>query len=174
LILAHQVGHRDSNTCWTFLMKLKIAVGSGRFQLTTDGLKAYTNNVPYAFGMQVDFAQLIKTYESSQETTRYSPAKILSTEKLPIFGEPEEDRISTSHIERMNLSVRMQLRRFTRLTNGHSKSPKHHVAMQALYFAWYNFCRGHETLKGKTPAMASGLADKVWSVRELLERAAEV
>jgi IS1 family transposase len=173
LILAHQVGHRDSNTCWTFLMKLKSAVGTGRFQLTTDGLKAYTNNVPYAFGMQVDFAQLIKTYESSQETTRYSPAKIISTEKLPIFGEPEEDRISTSHIERMNLSVRMQLRRFTRLTNGHSKSPKHHVAMQAIYFAWYNFCRKHETLKGATPAMASKLTDKVWTIKELLENAAD-
>lgn len=174
LILAHQCGNRDSDTCWAFLMKLKNAVGVGRFQLTTDGLKAYTNNVPYAFGMQVDFAQLIKTYSSTQETTRYSPATIIGIEKLPIFGAPDEWRISTSHIERMNLSVRMQLRRFTRLTNGHSKSPKHHVAMQALYFAWYNFCRKHEALKGRTPAMASNLTDSAWTIRELLERAAEV
>jgi IS1 family transposase len=173
LILAHQVGHRDSNTCWSFLMQLKNAVGTGRFQLTSDGLKVYTSNVPYAFGMQVDFAQLIKTYSSTQETTRYSPATITGIEKLPIFGAPEEDLISTSHIERMNLSVRMQMRRFTRLTNGHSKSPKHHAAMQALYFAWYNFCRGHETLKGRTPAMASGLTDKVWTIKELLDNAAE-
>ena len=80
--------------------------------------------------------------------------------------------ISTSHIERFNLTVRMTLRRFTRLTNGHSKSLRHHVAMQALFIAWYNFCRKHETLKGKTPAMASGLAEKAWSVTELLKRTA--
>src|SRR3954449_11219762 len=85
LILAHQVGQRDSETCWSFLMKLKSAVGSGRFQITTDGLRAYTLNVPYAFGMQVHFAQLVKNYESSQEVTRYSPAKIKSIQKLPIF-----------------------------------------------------------------------------------------
>jgi IS1 family transposase len=173
LILAHQVGQRDSATCWSLLLKLKAAIGSGRFQLTTDGLKAYTQNVPFAFGMQVDFAQLIKTYSSTQETTRYSPAKITSTERLPIFGEPEEDRICTSHIERMNLTVRMQMRRFTRLTNAHSKSPKHHAAMQAIFFAHYNFCRKHETLKGQTPAMASKLTDSVWTIKELLEKAAE-
>ncbi len=90
-------------------MKLKNAIGNGRFQLTTDGLKAYTNNVPFAFQSQVDFAQLIKNYSSTQEVTRYSPATITNIEKLPIFGEPEEDRISTSHIERFNLTVRMTL-----------------------------------------------------------------
>ena len=88
LVLAHHVGQRDTDTCWQFLLKLKRAVGKGHFQLTTDGLRAYTNNVPFAFGMQVDFAQLIKVYESSQETTRYSPAKIVSTERLPIVGHP--------------------------------------------------------------------------------------
>jgi len=174
LILAHQVGQRDSETCWAFLLKLKNAIGTGRFQLTTDGLRAYTSNVPFAFGMQVDFAQLIKVYSSTQETTRYSPAAIISTEKLPIFGEPEEDRISTSHIERFNLTVRMTLRRFTRLTNAHSKSLRHHTAMQALFVAWYNFARKHETLKGNTPAMASGLSDHVWTIKELLERAGEI
>jgi transposase-like protein/IS1 family transposase len=172
LILAHQIGNRDSDTCWAFLLKLKAAIGKGRFQLTTDGLRAYTSNVPYAFGMQCDFAQLIKNYESSQETTRYSPAKITSTEKLPIFGEPEEDRISTSHIERFNLTVRMSLRRFTRLTNAHSKSLKHHVAMQAIFVAWYNFARKNEAIKNQTPAMASGLSDDVWTIKELIERAA--
>jgi transposase-like protein/IS1 family transposase len=173
LILAHQVGQRDSDTCWALMLKLKTAIGSGRFQLTTDGLAAYRSNVPYAFGMQVDFAQLIKVYSSTQETTRYSPAKILSTEKLPMFGAPEDDQICTSHIERFNLTVRMSLRRFTRLTNAHSKSLKHHRAMQALFVAWYNFARKHEALKGNTPAMASGLSDHVWTIKELIERAAE-
>jgi transposase InsO family protein len=93
---------------------------------------------------------------------------------VTVFGSPDHDRISTSHIERLNLTVRITLRRYTRLTNGHSKSLKHHAAMQAIFFAWYNFGRKHDTLKGKTPAMASGLTDKVWSVKELLERAAEI
>jgi transposase-like protein/IS1 family transposase len=172
LILAHQIGQRDHETCWSFLLKLKSAVGTGKFQMTTDGLRAYTLNVPYVFGMQVHFAQLIKTYSSTQETTRYSPAKIDSIEKLPIMGEPEDDRICTSHIERFNLTLRMSSRRHTRLTNAHSKSLKHHVAMQAIFVAFYNFCRKHETLKGATPAMASGLANHVWTVRELLEIAA--
>jgi IS1 family transposase/transposase-like protein len=172
LILAHQVGQRDSDTCWAFLLKLKAAIGRGRFQLTTDGLRAYTTNVPFAFQSQVDFAQLIKVYSSTQETTRYSPAAIISAEKLPIFGEPEEDRISTSHIERFNLTVRMTLRRFTRLTNAHSKSLKHHTAMQALFVAWYNFCRKNEAIKNQTPAMASKLTDHVWTIRELIEKAA--
>ena len=92
--------------------------------------------------MQVDFAQLIKSYSSTQEQTRYSPAKIISAEKLPIFGEPEEDKMSTSHIERFNLTFRMSLRRFTRLTNGHSKSLRHHKAMQALFVAWYIISAG--------------------------------
>jgi IS1 family transposase len=172
LILAHEVGQRDGNTCWSFLLKLKSAVGNGRFQLTTDGLGAYRQNVPFAFGMQVDFAVLIKNYASTQETTRYSPAKITNIEKLPMFGDCDETRISTSHIERFNLTLRMSLRRFTRLTNGHSKSLSHHVAMQALFIAFYNFCRKHEALKGATPAMAARLAEKPWTIRELLESAA--
>jgi transposase-like protein/IS1 family transposase len=172
LILAHHVGQRDSDTCWAFLLKLKAAIGKGRFQLTTDGLRAYTSNVPFAFQSQVDFAQLIKNYASSQEVTRYSPATIINIEKLPIFGAPEEDKISTSHIERFNLTYRMSMRRFTRLTNGHSKSLRHHTAMQALFIAWYNFGRKHETLHGNTPAMASGLSDHVWTIKELIEGAA--
>ena len=90
-----------------------------------------------------------------------------------LHGNPDEDRICTSHVERLNLTIRMNLRRFTRLTNGHSKSLKHHVAMQAILFAWYNFCRKHLAIK-VTPAVAAGLTDHVWTVKELLERAAEV
>jgi hypothetical protein len=108
----------------------------------------------------------------TQSTVRYSPAKITGCEKHPQLGDPDIDRVCTSHVERLNLTIRMNLRRFARLTNGHSKSLKHHVAMQAILFAWYNFCRKHMTIKA-TPAMASGLADKVWSLRELFERAAE-
>jgi transposase-like protein/IS1 family transposase len=168
LILAHHVGQRDQKTCWSFLLKLKAAITGYRFQLTTDGLRAYTANVPYVFGMQVHFAQLIKNYSSTQEQTRYSPATIVSTEKLPIFGEPDDDRISTSYIERFNLTLRMSNRRHTRLTNAHSKSLAHHTAMQAIFVAFYNFCRKHETLKNCTPAMASNLTDHVWSIQELI------
>jgi IS1 family transposase/transposase-like protein len=171
LILAHKVGQRDDSTCRRFLKRLNRAT-IGRFQLSTDGLAAYTLNVPFTFGTRVDFAQLIKSYASQQEVTRYSPATITGIEKIPQFGNPDPDKICTSHIERMNLSVRMHVRRFTRLTNAHSKSAKHHAAMQAIFFAFYNFCRKHETLKGATPAMAAGLADKIWSIKELLDTAA--
>ena len=128
--------------------------------------------MPFEFGGRVDFAQLVKVYSNTQSTTRYSPATIIDAEKIPRFGNPDFDRICTSHIERANLTLRMHLRRFTRLTNAHSKSLKHHTAMQAIFFAWYNFSRKHETLKGQTPAMASGLAEKPWTIKELLERAA--
>jgi IS1 family transposase/transposase-like protein len=173
LVLAHEVGLRDSQTCVAFLRKLNAAT-VGRFQLSTDGLSTYTLNVPFVLGSRVDFGQLIKTYAAAQETTRYSPAKIINSEKRPVFGDPDGERICTSHIERFNLTVRMSLRRFTRLTNAHSKSHKHHVAMQAIFFAHYNFCRKHETLKGRTPAMASGLACDVWTIREMLEVAAGI
>ena len=115
--------------------------------------------------------KLIKVDSSTQETNRYRPAKIISTEKLPMFGDPEDDKISTSHIERFDLTYHMSLRRYTRLTNAHSKSLRHHPAMQALFVAWYNFARKHETLRGKAPAMASGLSDHVWTIKELIERA---
>jgi transposase-like protein/IS1 family transposase len=170
LVVAHKVGQRTSATCCEFLKQIDKAT-TGRFQVSTDGLAAYTNNVPYVLGNRVDFGQLIKTYSSTQEQTRYSPAAIISAEKKPQFGNPDWDRICTSHIERLNLTLRMNLRRFTRLTNGHSKSHKHHVAMQAILFAWYNLCRKHSTIK-QTPAMASKLSDHVWTIKELIEKAA--
>jgi hypothetical protein len=114
----------------------------------------------------------IKVYRSTQDTTRYSPAQIISAEKLPMFGASDEDKINTSHIERFNLTLRMSLRRFTRLTNGHSKSLRRHAAMQSLFVALYDFCRKHEALKGKTPAMMSTLTDHVWTIKERIERAA--
>jgi hypothetical protein len=139
----------------------------GRFQLSTDGLSAYQLNVPYMLRDRVDFGVIIKQYANKQRTTRYSPATIIGTTKTVRHGNPDESRISTSHIERFNLTIRMHVRRFTRLTNAHSKSLRHHKAMQALFILWYNFGRNHETIK-KTPAMASGLAEKKWSVKELV------
>lgn len=171
MIIAHQVGQRDNSTCDLFLAKLKRAT-CGRFQISTDGLGSYTLSVPFTFRGEVDFAQLIKNYQNTSSQGRYSPARIIGTDKKAVYGNPEMDRVCTSHIERSNLTLRMQVRRFTRLTNAHSKSLRHHTAMLALYVAWYDFCRGHETLGGKTPAMASGLAEKAWTVRDLLELSA--
>ncbi|MEN1682023.1 MAG: hypothetical protein AAGJ46_20775 [Planctomycetota bacterium] len=173
LVLAHHVGDRDSRSCWSFLTKLRRATAA-RFQLSSDGLAAYRMTVPFVFRGSVDFAQLVKQYASTQVTTRYSPATIIGAEKHSRMGSPDLEKTCTSHVERLNLSLRMHLRWFTRLTNGHSKSLKHHKAMLAIFFAWYNYCRVNTGLEGKqTPAMASGLTDKPWSLRELLERAAE-
>lgn len=170
MVLAHEVGQRDNVTCGMFLRKLNAAT-TGQMQLSTDGLGAYTLGVPFTFRDRVDFGQLIKNYGGGNSSGRYSPAKIISSEKRAMFGAPDADRICTSHIERFNLTLRMNCRRFTRLTNAHSKSLKHHAAMQAIFFAYYNFARKHETIK-QTPAMAAGLADKQLTLKQLLERAA--
>jgi transposase-like protein/IS1 family transposase len=171
LILSHAIGGRDESTCERFLIRLNGAT-YGRMQVTSDGLPTYTNNVPLMLGSRIDFAQLVKIYSSSQNETRYSPATIIEAKKVVRFGEPDMDRISTSYSERLNLSVRMHNRRFTRLTNAHSKSPAHHAAMINIFVAWYNFSRKHETLKKQTPGMASGLTDHVWTIEELLTQAA--
>ncbi len=170
LVLAYQIGQRDHYTTRAFLNKLNNAT-TGHFQISTDGSNQYTNMIPFIFGSRCDFGQLIKNYAGQQSTTRYSPAKIISAEKKAVFGAPKHDRICTSHVERLNLSLRMNNRRFTRLPTAPSKSLKHHAAMQAIFFAHYNFCRKHETIK-QTPAVASNLTDKQWSIRDLLESAA--
>jgi hypothetical protein len=141
--------------------------------VTSDGLRVYTHAVPLALGSRCSFAQLIKEYASSQVETRYSPATIIGIEKVPRFGVLDDDRISTSYAERLNLSVRMHVRRFTRLTNAHSKSARHHAAMVAIFVAWYDYCRKHETLGKETPAMAAGLVGHVWTLDELLTAAAQ-
>ncbi len=173
LILSHVVGKRDDDTCVTFLSRLSRAT-TGRCQVTSDGYRSYTFNVPFHLGSRCDFAQLIKTYKSTQVETRYSPATIAKIEKVPRWGNPDADKISTSFVERFNLSTRMHVRRYTRLTNAHSKSLEHHTAMTALWVAYYNFCRKNEACdKGKqTPAMAAGLTTGVWTIRELLAAAA--
>jgi len=172
LVIAHQVGERDTTTICTLLQKLADYT-TGRFQLSTDGLAAYKLNVPFMLRDRVDFGVIIKQFANTQKAGRYSPSKIIGTKKAVRFGDPDEAMISTSHVERMNLSIRMHNRRFTRLTNAHSKSLKHHVAMQNIFFAWYNFCRKHSTI-GMTPAMASGLSEKAWTIRQLLENAAKI
>ena len=126
---------------------------------------------------RIDYAQLVKIYgksnfRSAAPDTRYSPAPIIGVRVHPIFGKPDRDRINTSYIERFNLDVRMKCRRMTRLTNAFSKSWNHHVAAIALLMAWHNFCRIHGSTK-TTPVVAAGIAEKPWSIRELLERAAE-
>lgn len=171
MILSHAVRQRDESTGLRMLRRLNQATLGG-YQVTSDGLSIYTHNVPFELGSRVSFAQLIKSYSASQTETRYSPATITGIEIKKVFGNPDDDEISTSYSERFNLSVRMHVRRYTRLTNAHSKSARHHAAMTHLFVAWYNFCRKHESVKRQTPAMAAGVSDHVWSLKELLREAA--
>lgn len=172
MILSHAVGLRDAATCDQFLQQLDGAT-SGRCQVTSDGLGLYTYGVPNHLGSRVDFAQLVKNYSSSQTETRYSPATITGIDKTVRFGNPDESKISTSYSERLNLSLRMHCRRFTRLTNAHSKTHQHHAAMVAIFVAFYNYCRPNMALgKNVTPAMAAGLTGYKWSIETLLRAAA--
>jgi len=171
LILCWHLGQRTMHDTVQFTEKLAHAT-EGNFQVTTDGFAAYKDAVVYSLGAQhVDFAQLIKIYQNNPENeTRYSPAKCIGTKKKRVFGRPYRDRVSTSIVERSNLSVRMENRRFTRLTNAFSKRWANHHAALALYFAHYNFCRMHKTLR-TTPAMAAGVVDHLWDLKDLLEAA---
>jgi IS1 family transposase len=171
LVLSHAVGLRDMSTCARFLTQLNEAT-VGDCQITSDGLPLY-QNVPFYIGSRCSFAQLIKVYSASQEVTRYSLAQIIGIEKTVRFGNPDENLISTSYAERLNLSLRMHVRRYTRLTNGHSKSFRHHAAMTSLFVAWYNYCRKNAGAGKKyTPAMAAGLTGNVWTIKDLLTMAA--
>ena len=168
LVVSWYLGKRSSPDTWHFVSKLYCAT-SGRFQVSTDGYLPYQQAIPLTFRFNVDFAQLIKTYGSGpEEHKRYSPAKIIGAKKTRGCGSPQEDQICTSHVERQNLTIRMQMRRMTRLTNAHSKKWANHEAMLGLYFAWYNWCRPHMALKGKTPALAQGITDHKWTMEELL------
>jgi transposase-like protein/IS1 family transposase len=171
LILAFHVGKRCPEDTRLFAQKLSRATG-GRFQLTTDGFRPYLNTIPAVLGNRVDFATLVKVYGESEEgSRRYSPPRILDIIAAPQHGLPDMNKVCTSHVERSNLTIRMTLRRMTRLTNAHSKKWDNHEAALALFFAYYNFCRVHSTIR-QTPAMKAGLADHPWSVKELLERIA--
>jgi len=141
---------------------------SNRVQLTTDGFKTYLNAVDAAFGTDIDYPMLVKLYgESGEGQKRYSPAECIGCRKEVVSGEPERKHVSTSYIERQNLTMRMSMRRFTRLTNGFSKKVEFHIASIAIHYMHHNFCRIHQTLRC-TPAMEAGLTDHVWSLQELI------
>jgi IS1 family transposase len=166
LIPSFMLGNRDGRTARIFIDDLASRLSS-RVQLTTDGLKVYLEAVEGSFGCEIDYAILVKNYESSQEETRYSPAVCTSCERKPVMGHPDPMHISTSFVERQNLSMRMSMRRFTRLTNAHSKKIENMAYAVALYFMYYNFARIHETLRC-TPAMEAGVSDYVWSIQEIV------
>jgi transposase-like protein/IS1 family transposase len=167
LVLNFALGKRNQATTDIFIEGLRHAT-SGRFQITTDGFAPYRSAIPNTLEDRVDFAQLVKVYRATPEgERRYSPAEVVSTEVVPVIGEPDPKRICTSHIERQNLTMRMQIRRLTRLTNGFSKKWENHWAALCLHFAYYNFVRIHRTLR-ITPAMAAGITDRVWDLGELL------
>ena len=175
LILCWHLGKRCPADTRSFALRLHEAT-SGRFQLTTDGFTPYLTNIPAVFGQSIDFATLVKVYGEPEDERRYSPPRVIEVIPTPRIGNPDPERICTSHVERHNLTIRMMVRRMTRLTNAHSKKWENHEAALGLFFAYYNFCRVHMTLAERanrktTPAMASGLTDHVWSLSELLDRA---
>jgi IS1 family transposase/transposase-like protein len=171
LVLNIAVGKRDQRTTNAFVEGLRQATSRSAFQVTTDGFAPYRSAITTTLHDRLTgFAQLIKVYRAASEGEgRYSPAEVASVETVPVFGNPDPERICTSIVERSNLSTRMGLRRFTRLTNAFSKSFENHWAAVACWFAFYNFCRVHKSLR-VTPAMAAGITDHVWNVRELLEK----
>lgn len=175
LVPSWLVGSRDTGSA-TELMQDLVGRLVNRVQLTTDGLKAYVSAVEDAFGGDVDFAQLVKIYGAAPTgpETRYSPAECIGCEKRSVTGTPDRKHVSTSYVERQNLTMRMSMRRFTRLTNGHSKKVENHAAAIAVHFAHYNFCRIHSSLpkgtdgKGVTPAMAAGVESRKWEIADLI------
>jgi IS1 family transposase/transposase-like protein len=170
-VLSYMVGKRDGVSAYEFIGDLHNRIAeTHRCQLTTDGLEGYIPAVEEHFGADVDFAQLVKQYAHPRTDGPdwFRPSShVVAAIPTPIIGDPDFKRISTSHIERANLTVRMHLRRFTRLTNGFSKKLENLKAAVSLFMAWYNFVRVHQTLR-VTPAMEAGLTDHIWSIRELL------
>lgn len=167
LVPSFMVGNRDAQSATMFIDDLKSRLAS-RVQLTTDGLRVYLEAVEGAFGADVDYAQLVKIYGASQEEARYSPAECIGCEHKAVTGRPNPKHISTSYVERQNLTMRMSMRRFTRLTNGFSKKIENHAYQVALHFMYYNFARVHTTIR-VTPAMEAGVSDQIWSIEEIIK-----
>jgi transposase-like protein/IS1 family transposase len=168
LVLAFHLGKRNGAATNAFIEKLRYATSDQRFQLSTDGFHLYPRAIDVRLSDRVDYAQIIKVYGSPRDgEQRYSPAEVISTETVPVMGKPDYRRVCTSHVERQNLSIRMGMRRMTRLTNAFSKKWENLEAAYYLWFAFYNFCRVHRTAR-VTPAMEQGIADHVWCVEEML------
>lgn len=173
LVPSFLVGKRTAENTNAFVADVASRLRN-RVQLSTDGLRQYVTAIGAAFGPEnVDYAQIVKSYEADAiGPGRYSPPKVTSTEKTPVFGAPEAELVSTSYVERQNLTMRMSMRRFTRLTNGFSKKLENHCAAVALHVAHYNFVRTHRSLR-VTPAMAAGVEDRTWEMGDLLDAATE-
>ncbi len=168
LICSWMVGNRDQFAAREFIQDLASRLDS-RIQLTTDGNKAYLEAVDEAFGNGIDYAMLIKIYgDDKMGETRYSPGEVTGTRTEIVTGNPSRKHVSTSYVERQNLTMRMHMRRFTRLTNAFSKKIENHVAAISLHFMYYNFVRIHQTLR-ITPAMAAGVTNRVWEVADIVE-----
>lgn len=174
LVPCWMIGKRDSATATLFVRNLENRLAN-RVQLTTDGLKAYLEAIDSAFARNIDYAMLVKIYDQEggrvDNNRRYSPASFTSADKTIVMGTPDPDFISTSIVERQNLTMRMSMRRFTRLTNAFSKKAENHMHAISLHFMYYNFARAHKSLANpypRSPAMAAGVSDHIWSVEEIL------
>ena len=165
------VGERDAHCALEFLLDLRDRLAN-RVQLTTDGHRAYLDAVSDAFADNIDYAMLVKHYATPQVETeaarRYSPTPCIGAEKRARIGKPDPDHISTSHVERQNLTMRMCMRRFTRLTNAFSKKAANHVHAVSLHFMYYNFVRIHQTLRC-SPAMAAGVTERLWDIADIVQ-----
>jgi IS1 family transposase len=171
LIVSYFVGDRSGESALILADDMRKRIASERVQITTDGHNAYLRAIDEAFGADADYATLEKVYRTDPASTqgRYSPPVCIGAKKRAIEGKPDLAHVSTSYVERANLSIRMQNRRFTRLTNAFSKKFQSHVHALALYFAFYNFVRIHKTLR-MTPAMAAGITDRLWTVEDIIAR----
>lgn len=167
LVCSWLVGGRDAETARDFMEDLSERLAN-RIQLTTDGLSVYMGAVDVVFKGQIDYAMLVKIYgQSGEPDTRYSPATCIGCEQKRMRGNPDPKHISTSYVERQNLTMRMHMRRFTRLTNAFSKKFANHIASIAIHYMYYNFCRIHQTLR-VTPAMAAGVTDRLWTISDII------
>lgn len=168
LVCSWMLGDRSAVTAKVFMQDLAMRLAN-RVQLTTDGYRPYLDAVDSAFGINVDYSMLVKMYGNDRESgeARYSPADCIGCRRVEITGNPDPRKVSTSYVERNNLTLRMQMRRFTRLTNAHSKKIENLGHALALHFVHYNFCRIHQTLR-VTPAMEARIADHVWSIEEIV------
>ena len=169
LVLAWHLGKRDQLSTDIFIDRLGRATSKDRYQLTSDGLRHYSKAVKAQLRGRVDYAKLVKVYSNPRDgETRYSQGEVVDAVPVPVMGNPKRPMICTSHVERQNLSIRMGMRRMTRLTNAFSKKWANLEAAYSLWFAYYNFCRVHKTLDGDTPAMVSGIASSQWTITDLL------